>query len=67
MVISRYLLVLVVSSLYTEEAAGCPNFSLLVGHNMNDMFAWVEFHLLGVLPFSESHGLLEVGPSHIGL
>ena len=53
MVIPRYLLVLVVSSLYVEEVAGCPNFVLLVGHNVNDMFARVEFHLLGLLPFSE--------------
>ena len=34
----------------------------LIRHDADDAaFAWVEFYLPGVFPFSESHGLLEVG------
>ena len=45
-----------------EEVAGYLNFSLPVELNIDAAaFAWVEFHLPGVFPFSESYGLLEVG------
>ena len=35
-----------------EEVAGCQDFSLLVGHDADDVaFAWVRFHLPHVFPF----------------
>ena len=35
-----------------EEVAGCQDYSLLVGHDADNVaFAWVQFHLPGVLPF----------------
>ena len=37
-----------------EEVAGCQDFSLLVGHDADDVaFAWVKFHLPQVFPFFE--------------
>lgn len=37
-----------------EKVAGCHDFSVLVGHDVDDIaFAWVEFHVLGMFPFSQ--------------
>ena len=37
-----------------EKVAGCHDFSVLVGHDVDDIaFAWVEFNVLGMFPFSQ--------------
>ena len=45
----------------------CLNVFVLVEHVDAAAFAWVEFHLPGVLFPRESHGPLEVWPGRVGL